>query len=138
MTDQLDRFLTAQAPVYPAVRRELAAGRKTSHWMWFIFPQLRGLGRSETARLYGIADLAEAQAYAAHPVLGARLIECTGLALAVEGRTALQIFGDIDALKLRSSLILFAHAAPAEPVFRQALAKYYGGEQDPATLQLLG
>lgn len=133
----LTRFLTAQAPIYPAVLRELRAGRKTSHWMWFIFPQLQGLGRSETARFFGIAGLAEARAYAAHPVLGARLVECTRLLLGVEGRSATEILGDIDALKLRSCLTLFAHAAPAEPAFRAALERYYGGEEDPATLALL-
>jgi uncharacterized protein (DUF1810 family) len=137
MTD-LTHFVTAQAPIYPAVLAELRAGRKRTHWMWFVFPQLRGLGRSETARYYGIIDLAEAREYLAHPLLGARLRECAGVVLAVEGRSAVEIFGEVDALKFRSSVTLFGRAAPAETLYRQAIEKYYDGIGDPATLELLG
>jgi len=132
----LQRFVDAQMPVYETVRAELAAGRKRSHWMWFVFPQLRGLGVSSTARHYGIDSLAEARAYLAHPVLGARLRECCALMLAVPGRSAHEILGSPDDLKFRSCLTLFSLAAPDEPVFGQALAKYYGGEADPRTLAL--
>lgn len=134
----LRRFVTAQDPVLPQVRAELAAGAKASHWMWFVFPQLRALGRSATAQYYGLASRAEAQAYWRHPQLGARLKECTGLVLGVEGRTAHQIFGGIDELKFRSCMTLFAEVAPDEPAFRQALQKYFGGAADPRTLELLG
>lgn len=121
---------------------ELAAGEKASHWMWFIFPQLRGLGASTTARRFAISGLVEARAYLAHPVLGSRLRECTRLLLAVERRTAQEIFGSPDDLKLRSCLTLFARAAPDPParedqVFGAALARYYRGEPDPLTLELL-
>jgi uncharacterized protein (DUF1810 family) len=133
----LQRFVSAQASVYNQVTAELAAGAKTSHWMWFVFPQLKVLGRSGTARHYGIASLAEAQAYAEHLLLGARLRQCGGLLLAVQGRSALQIFGSIDALKLRSCLTLFERAAPHEPLWGQLLDKFYAGERDPATLQWL-
>ena len=133
----LQRFVAAQQPLYAQVSAELAAGAKTSHWMWFVFPQLKGLGRSSTALHYGIVSLAEAQAYAQHPLLGARLRECCGLLMRVQGRSALQIFGSIDALKLRSCLTLFERAAPHEPLFGQLLDKYCGGERDSGTLQLL-
>lgn len=133
----LQRFIDAQTPVYARVCAELAAGRKASHWMWFIFPQLRGLGRSNTARHYGISGLAEAQAYWRHPLLGARLRECVALLQAVNGKTALQIMGQPDDLKLRSCLSLFSMATPEEPLFRQALAKYFAGEPDAQTLALL-
>jgi len=138
----LARFVEAQARCYARVLEELAAGEKTSHWMWFIFPQLRGLGMSSTARRFGLSGLEEAHAYLAHPLLGARLRECTRLVLAVEGRSAHQIFGSPDDLKLRSCLTLFAQAAARSPppetrVFGEALAKYYGGEPDPRTLELL-
>lgn len=137
--DDLARFLEAQASCYARVLEELAAGAKTSHWMWFIFPQLRGLGVSPTARHFGLAGLEEARVYLAHPVLGARLRECVRSVLAVEGRSAHQIFGSPDDLKLRSCLTLFAAAAgAADQVFRAALAKYYRGEPDPLTVQLLG
>src|SRR5579883_3275308 len=132
-----DRFLKAQAPVIAAVREELRAGRKRTHWMWFVFPQLAALGRSDTARFYGLADLADAQAYAAHPVLGPRLVECTGLVLAAPGRDAHAIFGSPDDLKFRSCLTLFGRAQPSEPAFAQALDRFYGGQSDPLTLSLL-
>ena len=139
---ELSRFVEAQARCYARVLEELAAGEKVSHWMWFIFPQLRGLGMSSTARRFGLSGLEEACAYLVHPLLGARLLECTRLVLAVEGRSAYEIFGSPDDLKLRSSLTLFAQAAAPAPipetrVFGEALAKYYGGEPDPRTLELL-
>lgn len=133
----LNRFLAAQDPVYADVLAELAAGRKTSHWMWFVFPQLRGLGRSALAQHYAIRDLAEARAYLAHPVLGARLRECCRRTEAVEGRTATELFGQPDDLKFRSCLTLFAAASGDEPLFCRLLAKYFAGRDDPATLRLL-
>jgi uncharacterized protein (DUF1810 family) len=133
----LDRFVTAQAALYDAVVAELRVGRKRSHWMWFVFPQLAGLGRSATARHYAIGSLDEAAAYLAHPLLGARLRQCCALVAAVDGRSAHQIFGDPDDLKFHSSLTLFARAAPAEPLFRQCLDKYFDGAPDAGTLDLL-
>lgn len=135
--NELARFVEAQDGVYEAVRRELAAGRKTTHWMWFVFPQLRGLGRSATAQYYGIGSPDEAAAYLQHPVLGARLRECVGLVLAVDGASAHAIFGSPDDLKFRSSMTLFAAVAPSEPLFRRTLDKYFGGEPDPATAEIL-
>jgi uncharacterized protein (DUF1810 family) len=134
----LSRFVDAQGPVYERVTRELRAGRKASHWMWYVFPQLRGLGWSPAALYYGIASFAEAQAYLAHTVLGPRLAECVQLVLAVDGRTAEPIFGYPDTLKFRSCLTLFSAAAPDPQPFNRALAKYYGGEPDPATIERLG
>lgn len=133
----LARFTEAQAPVYDTVLAELRAARKRSHWMWFIFPQLAGLGRSATAQRYAIASLAEARAYLAHPLLGPRLRQCTALVASAEGRSAHQIFGDPDDMKLHSSLTLFAHAAPDEPLFRACLDQYFDGAPDAATLALL-
>jgi uncharacterized protein (DUF1810 family) len=128
----LQRFLHAQEPVYERVRRELRAGRKESHWMWFVLPQIAGLGQSPTSVRFAIASLKEARAYLAHPVLGPRLAECAKLALDVEGRTAGEIFGAIDEMKFRSSMTLFAEAAPGGSVFEQCLKKYFGGAPDPA------
>ena len=133
----LERFLAAQDPVLDQVRAELAAGRKRSHWMWFVFPQLRGLGQSAMAQQYGLASLAEAHAYLAHPVLGKRLRDCTALVNAVQGRSAEEILGGVDALKFRSCMTLFAAAEPGDSVFRRALDRYYGGAEDPRTLELL-
>jgi uncharacterized protein (DUF1810 family) len=133
----LGRFVDAQEHVYDDAVRELRAGRKTSHWMWFVFPQIAGLGRSPTAQRYAIASLEEAEAYVADPVLGARLRECTRILTELDGRSAEQVFGGLDALKLRSSMTLFARAAPDEPLFRAVLERYFGGEEDPATLQRL-
>ena len=133
----LERFVRAQEPVIADVRRELRAGRKRSHWMWFVFPQLRALGRSPTAQRYGIASLAEAQAYMAHPVLGPRLVECAELVRAVQGRSAHEIFGSPDDLKLRSSMTLFAAARPEAAAFADVLRRYFGGEPDPLTTELL-
>jgi uncharacterized protein (DUF1810 family) len=136
--DTLDRFIEAQAPVWTDVQAELRAGRKTSHWMWFVFPQLAALGRSATAKFYGLRDRDEARAYAAHPVLGPRLLECCEILLQVPQRDPVAIFGSVDAMKLRSSLTLFAQAAPAHPQFRACLEKFFGGAADPLTVGLLG
>lgn len=133
----LQRFVDAQNPLYAQVRAELRAGAKSSHWMWFVFPQLAGLGRSATARYFGIASRAEGAAYWRHPVLGARLEECTGLVLAVQGRSAHQIFGAPDDLKFCSSMTLFDQLVPDEPAFAQALVRYFGGRRDARTLELL-
>lgn len=133
----LQRFVDAQAPIYDEIRSELTAGTKTSHWMWFVFPQLQGLGRSAMAIKYEIAPIQEAQAYLDHPILGVRLKECVELVLAVKGKTAFQIFGTPDDLKFRSSMTLFAHAVLDEPVFRRALVKYFDGRDDPRTMELL-
>jgi uncharacterized protein (DUF1810 family) len=133
----LQRFVEAQAPIYSKVCEELRAGRKESHWMWFIFPQIAGLGQSPTSVRFAISSLDEALAYLAHPVLGPRLLECSRLALEVEGRTARQIFGVVDELKFRSSMTLFAGAAREAAVFRQCLDKYFGGAPDRATLAKL-
>jgi uncharacterized protein (DUF1810 family) len=133
----LQRFLSAQAPVIEQVRAELRAGEKRGHWMWFVFPQIAGLGHSDMARRYAIASLDEARAYAAHEILGPRLIECAALVVAVEGRSIGEIFGSPDDLKFHSSMTLFARAAPQEPVFREALQRYFGGVEDRATVELL-
>ncbi|MCX7790048.1 MAG: DUF1810 domain-containing protein [Chloroflexaceae bacterium] len=135
--DTLQRFLDAQAPVYATVCAELRAGCKQSHWMWFIFPQLRGLGHSAMAQRYGIADRAEALAYARHPVLGQRLRDCLGLLLAHRGRSAQALLGEVDALKLRSCATLFAAVDPQQPLYAQVLRQFYGGQPDARTLQLL-
>ena len=132
-----EHFVAAQEPVYAQVLAVLRAGRKASHWMWFIFPQLTALGRSATALRYGIDDLGTAQAYLRHAVLGPRLVECTRLVLGVDGRTAHEIFGSPDDLKFRSSMTLFGRADPGQPAFAEALAKYYDGIEDPRTVELL-
>ncbi|SDB73023.1 DUF1810 domain-containing protein [Belnapia rosea] len=134
----LERFVRAQGPVMADVHRELRAGRKRTHWMWFVFPQLRSLGRSSTAQHYGIASLAEAQAYMAHPLLGPRLMECTELVCAVQHRSAREIFGSPDDLKLRSSMTLFAAAQPEATVFADVLHRYFEGRADQLTIELLG
>lgn len=134
----LQRFVDAQAPVYPTALEELKAGRKRTHWMWFVFPQMRGLGASDMAVRYGIGSIAEAHAYLAHPVLGPRLAECTAAVLAVEGRTLNQIFGTPDDMKFRSSMTLFDAAdGKAGNVCAQAIAKYCGSA-DQHTLDLIG
>ena len=133
----LQRFVEAQAGVIEAVREELRAGSKRSHWMWFVFPQLKGLGLSSTAQFYGIESLEEARAYLAHPVLGPRLRDCVEMVLAVRGRTAHEIFGSPDDLKLRSCLTLFAEVGGGQSVFDRALRQYFGGQPDHATLELL-
>lgn len=133
----LQRFVAAQADAYDRVRSELQDGRKASHWMWFVFPQLRGLGHSAMATRYGIASLDEARAYLRHPVLGPRLRECTRLLLRVEGRSIPQILGSPDDLKFRSCMTLFQRAEPGEALFADALRKYFDGAPDARTLELL-
>ena len=137
MSFDLERFVTAQQGVYEGALRELRAGRKTGHWIWFIFPQLAGLGRSEMSRFYGIESLDEARAYLDHPVLGPRLRECVHAVLATSGATADQIFGSLDAMKVRSSMTLFHRAAPDELLFRQMLDRVFSGGADEETDSLL-
>ncbi|GAA3454449.1 DUF1810 domain-containing protein [Dactylosporangium matsuzakiense] len=131
----LSRFVEAQRDVYDHAIGELKDGNKRSHWMWFVFPQIRGLGRSSTAQRYAIGSLAEARAYLQHPVLGPRLLECTDALLGDSTHTAEDIFGATDAMKLRSSMTLFAHAEPAENRFARVLDRYYGGIEDAETLR---
>jgi uncharacterized protein (DUF1810 family) len=133
----LARFLAAQEPVYAQALTELSQGRKRTHWMWFILPQLAGLGLSETSRRYAIQNLDEARAYLAHPVLGVRLRECTTTLLGVTGRSAHDIFGSPDDLKLRSSATLFTQVSPPDSLFHQLLDRYFGGQADSRTLELL-
>jgi uncharacterized protein (DUF1810 family) len=135
--DQFDlrRFITAQEPVIEEVLDELRAGRKASHWMWFVFPQIQGLGSSSMAQRYALASRQEARAYHEHPVLGVRLRECTRLVLEIEARPIEQIFGYPDDLKFRSCMTLFALVAPEQPVYRAALQKYFAGQPDPRTLE---
>jgi uncharacterized protein (DUF1810 family) len=134
----LERFVEAQAGLYERALSELRAGRKQTHSMWFVFPQLRGLGRSALAHRYGLASLAEAVGYLAHPVLGPRLRECTGAVRALEGRSVAGIFGFPDDLKFHSSMTVFHLADPGEPLFEEALQKYFDGRADEGTLELLG
>jgi uncharacterized protein (DUF1810 family) len=133
----LARFVAAQdaGGTYDRAVAELRAGRKATHWMWFVFPQIAGLGYSPAARAYAISSLDEARAYLAHPVLGPRLVECAAILTGVPERTAEQILGEVDAMKLCSSMTLFMRAAPGEPAFRQVLDQYFGGVPDPATEQ---
>lgn len=135
---KLGRFIDAQESSYAQALTELRRGRKTGHWIWFIFPQIEGLGASPTSRFYAIASLDEARAYLAHPLLGSRLRECVAAVNGIAGSSAHAIFGSPDDLKFRSSLTLFAAADPNEPLFEAALAKYYAGERDPLTLRKLG
>ena len=130
----LRRFIDAQDKAMASVRRELRGGRKSSHWMWFVFPQFAGLGLSPTADFYAVHSLDEARAFLAHPILGAHLRECAGLVNAIEGRDLMQIFGDPDRLKFRSCMTLFSVVSPQDEVFAQALRKYCGGKGDPLTL----
>ncbi len=131
----LERFCTAQNPVIETIRIELSAGSRRTHWMWFVFPQIAGLGLSAMSQRYAISGLAAARAYLAHPILGPRLRDCTGLAIS-SGRTALEIFGPVDAQKFLSSLTLFG-AAGEEPVFARALAQFFNGRYDQATMAIL-
>jgi uncharacterized protein (DUF1810 family) len=133
----LDRFIEAQRNVYDTALNELRRGRKASHWMWFVFPQIAGLGFSPMAQRYAIASMGEARAYLAHPVLGPRLITCVAGVNQVAGRTAHEIFGSPDDVKFRSSLTLFAQAAPTELVFAEALERYFGSDPDRRTLEIL-
>jgi len=133
----LDRFLKAQEDTYDTALDELRSGRKRSHWIWFIFPQLAGLGQSPTAQFYGIKSLEEAAAYLRHPILGGRLHECLKVLQMLEETSADHIFGELDTMKLRSSLTLFAEADPADPIIEAALDRWFGGRKDDRTLQLL-
>jgi uncharacterized protein (DUF1810 family) len=135
----LERFVRAQdeGGTYQGALAELRRGSKVSHWMWFVFPQIAGLGQSAVSRRYAISSLAEARAYLDHPVLGPRLVECSGVVAELTGRTADQVFGGIDAMKLRSCMTLFRRAAPQEPVFALVLDRYFGGVPDPATERLI-
>lgn len=134
---QHNHFLTAQAPLYATVLEELRAGDKQTHWMWFIFPQLKALGRSSTALFYGLEDLNDARNYFAHPILGARLKECTGLVLRHHDKSALDILHHPDNLKFRSCMTLFQLAAPQEPLFTLALDRFFYGDADDMTIQLV-
>ena len=134
----LGRFVDAQAGDYEQALAEIRSGRKRSHWMWYIFPQIDGLGFSSMSRRYSIKSVAEAEAYLAHPVLGPRLTECAEAALRVEGRSALEVFGPPDDMKLRSCATLFAHVSPPGSVFERLLSKYFDGERDERTLRLIG
>jgi uncharacterized protein (DUF1810 family) len=135
----LHRFVAAQDEhgTYATAVAELRSGRKLSHWMWFVFPQIAGLGRSATSARYAISSLAEARAYLEHPVLGPRLIECARILSELQGRSAEEVFGGIDAIKLRSSMTLFARADPTNPLFARVLDTYFSGVPDRATLELL-
>jgi uncharacterized protein (DUF1810 family) len=138
MPETLDRFITAQDQVWPAVTAELAAGQKRSHWTWFVFPQLAGLGQSPMAVRYALASVDEARAYLAHPVLSARLREVVDLMLLHRERDAEAILGSVDAMKFRSSMSLFAAADPQEPRFAEALSAFFAGAPDPKTVELIG
>lgn len=133
----LQRFVDAQRPVFDNVCAELRAGNKRSHWMWFIFPQIKGLGRSVPARMFAISSLEEAKAYLTHPVLGPRLRECSRLVADLDGLSVEEIFGNPDDMKFRSSMTLFAQATPDNEIFVECLRKYFGGKPDPATMALL-
>jgi uncharacterized protein (DUF1810 family) len=135
----LARFVAVQdaGGSYRGAVTELRAGCKSSHWIWYVFPQIAGLGQSPTSKRYAISSVAEAKAYLAHPVLGPRLLECAGILMALSGLTAEDVLGGIDAIKLRSSMTLFQHAAPDEPVFSSVLGQYFGGVPDPATERLI-
>ena len=139
MTDphNLQRFIDAQESDYPSALKEITAGRKRSHWMWYVFPQYDGLGFSSTSRHYAIRSLEEARAYLNHPILGPGLRECVGALLAVTDRTAHEIFGSPDDMKLKSSMTLFAHVSPEESTFEQVLDRYFGGRRDGKTLELV-
>jgi uncharacterized protein (DUF1810 family) len=133
----LNRFVRAQDSVYQEVFAELKHGRKEGHWMWFIFPQLRGLGSSSMAHKFGISSQAEAEAYLAHPILGPRLVECTAVVNTIEDRSIEQVFGLVDSVKFRSCMTLFAEVAHEQTTFADALHKYFGGQKDPLTLERL-
>jgi len=135
-TDPFSHFLLAQAGVYEQVLSELSRGRKSSYWMWFTFPQLKGLGRSDTSRRYALDSVEDARRYLHHPVLGARLLQCCRLLLALPINDPVAIFGSIDAVKLRSSMTLFALASPDMDCFREILGRFFRGEPDPLTLEM--
>src|ERR1035437_7969346 len=133
----LNRFISAQQKVYPQVLKELQTGKKTSHWMWFIFPQIEGLGHSPTAKYYSIKTITEAKEYLTHPVLGKRLLECSNIILKIEGKSADDIFGYPDNAKLKSSMTLFNFVSPEHKEFAEVLKKYFSGKQDEQTLSIL-
>ena len=135
--NSLDRFVQAQTLMYPSVLKQMQNGKKTSHWMWFMFPQLRGLGTSTLAHLYGISGLGEAKAYLAHPVLSGRLYELCSELLKHKDKTALEIFGDIDEMKLKSSMTLFALTSEDYTIFDEVLEHFFGGEMDEVTVKLI-
>jgi len=135
--EDLERFVQAQARDYDVALSELRAGKKRSHWMWYIFPQFEGLGSSPISQRYAIKSVAEANAYLAHPVLGPRLLECAEAVIRIEGRSAAEIFGYPDDLKLRSCATLFAHVSPNGSVFHRIIEKYFDDEQDPETLRIV-
>ena len=135
--NSLDRFVQAQTLMYPSVLKQIQNGKKTSHWMWFMFPQLRGLGTSTMAHIYGISGLGEAKAYLAHPVLSERLYKLCGELLKHKDKTALEIFGDIDAMKLKSSMTLFALTSKEHTIFDEVLECFFDGERDAITLKLI-
>ena len=135
--NSLDRFVQAQTLMYPSVLKQMQNGKKTSHWMWFMFPQLRGLGTSTMAHLYGISGLGEAKAYLAHPVLSGRLYELCSELLKRKDKTALEIFGDIDEMKLKSSMTLFALTSEDYTIFDEVLEHFFGGEMDEVTVKLI-
>ena len=135
--NSLDRFVQAQTLMYPSVLKQIQNGKKTSHWMWFMFPQLRGLGTSTMAHLYGISGLGEAKAYLAHPVLSGRLYELCSELLKHKAKTALEIFGDIDEMKLKSSMTLFALTSEDYTIFDEVLEHFFGGEMDEVTVKLI-
>lgn len=135
--EDLERFVRAQSYQYETALKEIKNGRKRTHWMWYVFPQLRGLGHSSTSWEYGIADLEEAKAYLAHPILGKRLLEICNAALEIPSNNVAEVFGFPDHLKLRSSMTLFEVADPQQPIFRQVLQKFFQSERDPATLRML-
>jgi uncharacterized protein (DUF1810 family) len=137
MDYNLDRFIDAQAEVYSRALSEIKSGRKTSHWMWFIFPQIKGLGQSDIAKHYSIKNLDEATAYLNHPVLGRRLVEISTALLEIDGKSSNQIFGSPDDLKLRSSMTLFSNVTHTNPVFDEVLSVYFNGQPDKLTLQIL-
>jgi uncharacterized protein (DUF1810 family) len=135
---EFDHFVEAQNRVYDQVVRELTEGQKRSHWMWYVFPQVRGLGFSEISNRYALSSIDEARRYLKHELLGARLRECTQLALDIRNRTAEDIFGPVDAMKFRSSMTLFSLCSPSKSLFDSAIGKYFDGKKDPKTLKLLG
>ncbi len=137
INNTLNRFLEAQQNIYPQVVKELRNGKKTSHWMWFIFPQIEGLGHSPTAKYYSIKTIDEAKEYLIHPVLGKRLLECSNIIAGIENKTADEIFGYPDTMKLRSCMTLFNFIAPEQKVFADVLKKYFNGEEDEQTLSIL-
>jgi uncharacterized protein (DUF1810 family) len=137
VTSDLQRFVDAQSQTYDQALAELRAGEKRTHWMWFVFPQIAGLGRSGMAQRFAIQDLDEARAYLAHPTLGRRLIECAKALTDLDSADPERVFGSVDAMKLRSSMTLFAHAAPEQPVFREVLDHWFDGTEDDATVSRL-